>query len=82
MEAEVKDDMEIDDQELIIIPVKARDKGKKLLKAYSTNVGVTMIQININSKYSGAVVGEICSLTITSMAALEEEEKIKNEKEK
>ena len=33
MEAEVKDDMEIDDQELIIIRVKARDKGKKLLKA-------------------------------------------------
>ena len=68
MEAEVSDDMEIDDQELIIIPVKARDKGKKLLKANSTNAGVTMIQIN-NSKHSDAVVCEICSLTVTSMAA-------------
>ena len=65
MEAEVSDDMEIDDQELIIIPVKARDKGKKLLKANSTNAGVTMIQIN-NSKHSDAVVCEICSLTVTS----------------
>ena len=68
MEAEVSDDMEIDDQELIIIPVKARDKGKKLLKANSTNAGVTMIQIN-NSKHSDAVVCEICSLTVTSVAA-------------
>ena len=49
MEVEVSDDMEIDDQELIIIPVKAKDKGKKLLKAYSTNAGVTTIQINNNS---------------------------------
>ena len=61
MEAEVSDDMEIDDQELIIIPVKARDKGKKLLKANSTNAGVTMIQINNNSKHSDAVVCDICS---------------------
>ena len=69
MEANEDDDMEVDDdQELVIIPVRHKGKDAKLLKAYSTSAGLTTIQIN-NSKHSGTVVCEICSLSVTSMAA-------------
>ena len=78
MEAHEDDDMEVDiDQELVIIPVRDKGKDAKLLKAYSTSAGLTTIQIN-NSKHSGAVVSEICSLSVTSMAALERHQKAKH----
>ena len=78
MEANEDDDMEVDDdQELVIIPVRDKGKDTKLLKAYSTSAGLTTIQIN-NSKHFGAVVSEICSLSVTSMAALERHQKAKH----
>ena len=41
MEANEDDDMEVDDdQELVIIPVRDKGKDTKLLKAYSTSVGL------------------------------------------
>ena len=52
-------------------------KDTKFLKAYSTSSGLTTIQIN-KSKHSGAVVCEICSLSVTSMAALERHQKAKH----
>ena len=70
MEAQEDDDMEVDaGQELVIIPVRDKGKDAKLVKAFSTSAGVTTIQIN-NSKHSGSVVCEVCSLSVTSMAAL------------
>ena len=70
MEAHVDDDMEVDaDQESVIIPVRDKGKDAKFLKAYSTSAGLTTIQIN-NSKHSGAVVCEICSLSVTSWQLL------------
>ena len=63
--------MEVDDdQELVIIPVRDKGKDTKLLKAYSTSVGLTTIQIN-NSKHSGAAVSEIYSLNGSSWEASE-----------
>ena len=71
MEAHVDYDVEVDaDQELVIIPVRDKGKDAKLFKVYRTSAGLTTIQIN-NSKHFGAVVSEICSLSVTSMAALE-----------
>ena len=70
--------MEVDVHELVIIPVKDRAKGAKLLKAYSTIAGVTTIQINNNRKHSDAVVCDIFFLTVTSMAALERHLKAKH----
>ena len=70
--------MEVDaDQELVVIPVRDKGKDAKLLKAYSTSAGLTTIQIN-NSKHFGAVICEICSLSVTSMAALERHQKAKH----
>ena len=66
MEAVLDDDVEVD-QEIVTIPVK----DAELLEAYSTSHGVTTIHLNNNSKPSEAVVCEICSLKVTSMAALE-----------
>ena len=41
MEANEDDDTEVDDdQELVIIPVRDKGKDTKLLKAYSTSVGL------------------------------------------
>ena len=78
MEAQEDDDMEVDaGQELVIIPVRDKGKDAKLVKAFSTSAGVTTIQIN-NSKHSGAVVCEVCSLSVTSMAALERHQKAKH----
>ena len=75
MEAHVDDDMEVDaDQELVIIPVTDKGKDAKFSKA---SAGLTTIQIN-NSKHSGAVVCEKCSLLVTSMAALERHQKAKH----
>ena len=75
MEAVADDDMEVD-QEIVIIPVK----DAELLEAYSTSHGVTTIHLNNNSKPSEAVVREICSLKVTSMAALERHQKAKHQK--
>ena len=70
--------MEVDaDQELVVIPVRDKGKDAMFLKVYSTNAGLTTIQIN-NSKHSGTVVCEICSLSVTSMAALERHQKAKH----
>ena len=78
MEAQEDDDMEVDaGQELVIIPVRDKGKDAKLVKAFSTSAGVTTIQIN-NSKHSGSVVCEVCSLSVTSMAALERHQKAKH----
>ena len=79
MEAQEDDDMEVDaGQELVIIPVRDKGKDAKLVKAFSTSAGVTTIQIN-NSKHSGAVVCEVCSLSV--MAALERHQKQNEKKE-
>ena len=64
--------MEVD-QEIVIIPVK----DAELLEAYSTSHGVTTIHLNNNS--SEAVVCKICSLKVTSMAALERHQKAKHQ---
>ena len=81
MEAQEDDDMEVDaGQELVIIPVRDKGKDAKLVKAFSTSAGVTTIQIN-NSKHSGAVVCEVCSLSVTSMAGLERHQKQNEKKE-
>ena len=65
MEAVLVDDMEVD-QEIVIIPVK----DAELLEAYSISHGVMTIHLNNNSKHSEAVVCEICSHKVTTMAAL------------
>ena len=72
MEAVVDDDMEVE-QEIVVIPVK----DAELFEAYSTSHGVTTIHLNNNSKPSEAVVCKICSLKVTSMAALERHQKAK-----
>ena len=78
MDANADDDMEVEaDHELVIIPVRDKVKDTKFLKAYSTSSGLTTIQIN-KSKHSGAVVCEICSLSVTSMAALERHQNAKH----
>ena len=74
MEAVVDDDMEVD-QEIVVIPVK----DEELLEAYSTSHGVTTTHLNNNSKPSEAVVCKICSLKVTSMAALERHQKAKHQ---
>ena len=66
--------MEVD-QEIVIIPVK----DAELLEAYSTSHRVTTIHLNNNSKPSEAVVCKICSLKVTSMAALERHQKAKHQ---
>ena len=68
------DDMEVE-QEIVVIPVK----DAELFEAYSTSHGVTTIHLNNNSKPSEAVVCEICSLKVTSMAALERHQKAKHQ---
>ena len=65
--------MEVD-QEIVIIPMK----DAVLLKAYSTSHGVMTIHIKNNSKHSEAVICEICSLKVLSMAALERHQKAKH----
>ena len=78
MDANADDDMEVEaDHELVIIPVRDKVKDTKFLKAYSTSSGLTTIQIH-KSKHSGAVVCEVCSLSVTSMAALERHQKAKH----
>ena len=74
MEAVLDDDVEVD-QEIVTIPVK----DAELLEAYSTSHGVTTIHLNNNSKHSEAVVCEICSRKVTSMAALERHQKAKHQ---
>ena len=78
MEENEDDNMEVDDvQELVIIQVRDKGRDTKFLKAYSTSARLATIQIN-HSKHSGAVVCEICSLSVTSMAALERHQKAKH----